>query len=69
MRSHTKFGHDRFSRSDVYWKQTDRKAKSLKESGVNCLCLLSLKINIFINKLFVNISFRIHTGCPNKHGN
>ena len=24
MRSHTKFGPDRFSRSDVYWTQTDK---------------------------------------------
>ena len=41
MRSHTKFGHDRFSRSEVYWKQTDRKAKSLK--GEWCKLSVSIK--------------------------
>ena len=30
MRSHTKFGHDRFSRVDVSWIQTDKQTKNKK---------------------------------------
>ena len=33
VRSHIKFGPDRFSRFDVYWIQTNRQAKFISKCG------------------------------------
>ena len=42
MRSHTKFGPDRFSRFDVYWTQTDKLNLYIDEVFLSILWILVL---------------------------
>ena len=69
MRSHTKFGPDRFSRFDVYWTQTNRPtSKQTSKVYIYISILLCLLCTLYMNKPIISLFMYTASGFLPRRG-